>query len=312
VWTRRTLLQSGLALGAGLLAPRRALAAGDELRVGLPGEPPGLDPAISNDRLTATIAWGNLFEGLTSVDETGAVIPGLARAWTASPDGLNYTFVLHTEARYHDGTNFDAAHAVFSLNRLLANRGAPDRALYDSIAEVTAVDDATVRLTLGTPDDRLLFNLARGSAAMVAPESADNNARVPIGTGPFAFMQWDAGADIIIVRNEDYWGAHPHFDQVTYSFVPEARVLEALRAKDVDAYPLLPAEATARLAGDPAWQVVSGAGPDGKPRSGAWSSQLAGMWHGAPIEGCPLAAVHWAADSGPVQTGPAAESHDDD
>ena len=315
MWTRRAIIGSGLALGAGLLLPHRALAATDQLRIGLASEPPQLDPTAGNDPSTEAVAYRNIFEGLTLIDEDGKVQPGLAKSWTVSPDDLAYTFTLQTEARYHDGTDFDAQHVVFSLERITAAASQnPGKARYASIASTAAVDGATVKITLKQPDPDLLFNLGRAEAVMVAPESADNNRSVPLGTGPFAFLQWDGGADIVVVRNEDYWGTHPRVDQATFVFIADpAAAIDALIAGQIDGFPNFPAAGPLdRIKDNPAFQIVTGTGPEKQPRTGIWASKLSGMWRNAPLESCVLAGLRWADDNGGAQPAPLLDQSTDD
>jgi ABC-type transport system substrate-binding protein len=315
LWTRRALLGSGLALGAGLLLTGRSFAATDQLIVGLAEEPPQLDPAAGNAASTEAVAYQNIFEGLTRIDRDGKVQPGLARSWTVSPDGRGYSFALQPEVRYHDGTSFDAQHVVFSLRRLIGPGSAsPRKSLYEAITAIEAPDDATIRITLRQPDERLLFNLGLGDAAIVAPESADNNGQVPIGTGPFAFVQWDSGQRIVMERNEDYWGPHPRISQVTFVFIADpAAAVAALLAGSIDGFPHFPAAAALEpLKGNPAVEITTGTGPDGEPRLGVWNSKLGGMWTNAPVESCVLSEVRWAGDSGPMQPGPTPNQTQDD
>jgi peptide/nickel transport system substrate-binding protein len=315
MWTRRNLLRSGLALGAGLVLGRPGFAATDQLTLALSHEPPHLDPTVGSDPATEAVSFQNLFEGLIHIDRDGRVQPGLAKSWTTTPDGLSYTFALQTNVNFHDGTAFDAAHAVFSLDRLRGpGSQAPQKALYASIESVSAVDAATLRIVLNRKDGDLLFNLGRGDAAMVAPESADNNRAVPIGTGPFAFVQWDQSDDIVLTRNEDYWGPHPRLNQVNFVFMPDATAaVDAMLAGQLEAYPNFPVpEALAPLRGNANYQLVSGTGPDGKGRIGVWPSKLTGMWANAPLEGCFLADLRWADDTSPQQSGPAAQPSPDE
>jgi len=308
MWTRRAVLGGGLAFGAGLVLASRAVAATDQLTLAVVHEPPHLDPTVGDDPVTEAVSFQNLFEGLTRIDRDGKVQPCLAKSWAVSPDGLTYTFALETTANYHDGTAFDASHAVFSLNRLIgADSEAPQKALFASIASVSAPDPATLRLMLNRKDDGLLFNLGRGDAAMVAPESAGNNRAVPIGTGPFAFVQWDQGDDIVLTRNEDYWGPHPRLNQVNFVFLADpTAAVDAILAGQLEAYPNFPnPDALGSLKADDKVKLVEGTGPDGKPRVGVWPSTLTGMWANAPIEGCVLADLRWADDTSPQQSGTA-------
>lgn len=314
MWTRRAVLGSGLALGAGLLLARPAFAATDQLTVALAQEPPHLDPTAGEAPGTEDTAYQNIFEGLTRIDRDGKVQPGLAKSWSVSPDGLTYSFALQSDVRYHDGTSFDAGHVVFSLKRLVGPGSVnPRQAVYAAIRDVSAPDDNTVRIQLAKPDEQFLFNLGLGAASIVAPESADNNRSVPIGTGPFGYLQWDRGSQLVLVRNEDYWGPHPRLSQVNFVFIADpAAAIEALLAGRLEGYPAFPAPAALEpLKGNPAVQIVSGKGPDGGPRVGVWNSKLSGMWVDAPVESCVLADIRWADDNGAPLTPMPDQSTDD-
>ncbi len=205
---RRQVFAGSAALLAAAALPGRGFAATDRLRLALSHEPPQLDPVAGDDPATLAVSYQNIFEGLTRLDARGAVQPGLARSWTVAPDGLSYTFALEDQARYHDGTGFDAGHVVFSLKRLLSpDVQGPGRAALAAVADVAAaLDDLTAKVTLSRPDPDLLHALGLPAAAMVAPESAGNNRAVPLGTGPFAFVEWSAGESIALERNEGLLG----------------------------------------------------------------------------------------------------------
>ena len=308
MWTRRRVLAAGAALSTAILLPAgRSRAATDQLRVALSHEPPHLDPTAGDDPTTLAVSYQNIFEGLTRIDETGQAQPCLAKSWAVSGDKLSYSFVLQPEARYHDGTSFDAEHVAFSLKRLLSDDGQnPHRALYQSIADVTAAADGTVTVKLGQADDRLLYNLGLAAAVMVAPESVANNRAQPIGTGPFDLIEWDNGQGIVLERNEDYWGVHPLITQANFYFIPDPQAaIASLGRGGVDGYPNFPApDALAPLQDSPAFKITRGRGPDGKPRLGIWNAQLSGMWVDTPVEGCMLAGIHWASETSAPQVGP--------
>ncbi len=296
MWTRRSVLTAGAALGAGLLLPiPAALAATDQLRVGLRSEPPHLDPTADGNGATLDVSYQNLFESLTRIDEAGAVGPRLAKSWTVSADARTYLFALQSDVRYHDGTSFDADHVVFSLNRLrLAANPHPNRHLFDVIASVAAADATTAKVVLKRADPQFLFNIGRPEAAIVAPESADNNKAVPIGTGPFALVQWDKGQRILLERNEDYWGTHPRINEAIFVFIADpAAALNAIGANEIDGFPeFSAAEVPDRFKTDPAFKVVTGMA-SGISRVGVWNGKLMGEWTNAPLGGCVLADIHW-------------------
>jgi peptide/nickel transport system substrate-binding protein len=316
MWTRRAILMAGAALAAACALPaRRSEAAPDVLRVGLPHEPPGLDPTVTDDPATLAISYPNIFEGLTRIDATGAVQPSLARSWARSADGLVITFELASGVRFHDGTSFGASHVVFALERLLsAASRSPNRQLFAAIAEVRAVDPATITLRLKEADERLLFNLGRPDAAIVAPESAQNDAALPIGTGPFAFVEWNAGNRVLLARNEDYRETLPRLGAITFVFVPDATTaLAALKAGDLDGYIDFPAaEALKDTDPGPGLRVVTGSGPDGRPHASVWNAALEGIPAPASAAGgVALAGLGWPGTTAPPPS-PAGDDEDEE
>ena len=244
MWSRRSVLVSGIAVTLGAILPTvPARAATGQARIGMASEPPHLDPTAGEEAGIAAVAYGNIFEGLTRIDDNDLVQPALAQSWTISEDGLTYQFSLQQDVRFHDGSAFDAGHVVFSFTRLADPQSQnPKRALFEPIASVTAVDAANVRFSLKRPSADFLYNIGRPAAVIVAPESADNNQQSPIGTGPFAFVDWTKGSRILFERNEDYWGPHPKLTQVTLIFVADpATAISALIANDLDGFPHFPA-----------------------------------------------------------------------
>src|SRR5690349_14592103 len=94
-----------------------AFAAKTSLVVGMPIEPPGLDPTIAAPVAIREVTWVNLYEGLVRIDRTGKVQPLLAKSWEISPDGLTYTFHLQEGVKFHDGTDFDSSDVKYSFDR---------------------------------------------------------------------------------------------------------------------------------------------------------------------------------------------------
>ena len=115
-------IAAAIAIASGLAVLAQAQAQPkDSLTIGLTLEPPHLDPTAGAAAAIDEIVYANLFEGLTRVDENGAVQPQLAESWDVSSDGLVYTFTLKGGVTFHDGTGFDADDVVFSLDRARAD-----------------------------------------------------------------------------------------------------------------------------------------------------------------------------------------------
>ena len=145
------------------LAPGAALAARTDITIGMVLEPPGLDPTSGNAAATDEVTYANIFEGLTRIDETGAVQPDLAQSWDISDDGLTYTFHLHDGVKFHDGTPLTADVVKFSLDRTTAEGSTNgQKQLFAAIDKVEAVDPLTVKVTLKHPQGNFLYNLGLG------------------------------------------------------------------------------------------------------------------------------------------------------
>ena len=129
------------ALAGAAVALAAVLGFGAELRIGNGGEPLTLDPHRYNLNLEEKIL-ANLFEGLTAHDAHGRIVPGAARSWSTSEDGLKWTFHLREDARWSDGAPVTAEDFVYSFRRLMAPRTAASLAYFlyaiDGAAKVNA------------------------------------------------------------------------------------------------------------------------------------------------------------------------------
>ncbi len=243
------------------LSATAALAGKDTLTLGMVLEPPNLDPTAGAAAAIDEVVYANIFEGLTRFGPDGSINPGLASSWEVSEDGRVYTFHLRPGVKFHDGSEMNADDVVFSLDRARA----PDstnaqKALFSGIVEVEALDPLTVMVRLEQPNGNFPFNMAWGDAVIVAPESIENAATNPVGTGPFMFEEWAQGDHVTITRNPDYWGEAPALSQATFKFISDPNAaFAALMAGDVDAFPNFPApETLAQFENNPQFKVIVG------------------------------------------------------
>ena len=232
-----------------------------DLVVGMRLEPPHLDPTAGAAAAIDEVTYANLFEPLTRIDADGKVVPGLAKSWTVSEDGLTYTFRLRPNAKFHDGSAADSADVKFSLDRARAADSVnAQKAYFAAIDKVETPDPQTVVVRLSRPDGLFLFHMASGDAAIVAPETAATNKQTPVGTGPFKFERWVSGDRVILARNPAYDGAQPALDRVTFRFISDpAAQVAALKAGDIDTFPQFDTyEALPEFRADPAFTVMVG------------------------------------------------------
>ncbi|MGB4592556.1 MAG: ABC transporter substrate-binding protein [Coriobacteriia bacterium] len=207
-------------------------------------DPRGLDPALVDDGESSKIIV-NIYEGLLKyADDSTEVQPCLAESWTISDDGLTYTFKLKQGVKFHDGTDFNAEAVKFNIDRQLPPQVTEDMGyagfVFGSVKDVVVVDDSTVTINLTAPNTAFLANLAMSMAApMVSPTAlkAGNNSvmEAPVGTGAYKFVEWNKGENVVLVRNEEYWGEPAKTKNVIFRFIADnsARVL-ALNNGEVD------------------------------------------------------------------------------
>ncbi|WP_424940791.1 ABC transporter substrate-binding protein [Aliiroseovarius sp. S253] len=250
-----------LTAAAWLLMSSTAWAGSDAITLGMVLEPPNLDPTAGAAAAIDEVVYANIFEGLTRFGPDGAVLPALASDWSVSEDGLTYTFTLREGVSFHDGTTMDADDVVFSLDRARAEDSTnAQKALFKDIESVTAVSPTSVAVKLSAPNGNFPFNMAWGDAVIVAPESIENAATNPVGTGPFTFVEWAKGDHVSIARNDAYWGDAPALATATFKFISDPNAaFAAMMAGDVDAFPNFPApETLAQFEADPRFTVIVG------------------------------------------------------
>ena len=173
-----------------------------------------IDPAKIND-YTEYMAAVNLYDGLTTVDAAGAVVPQLANRWEVSEDNLTYTFHLTPGATFTDGSPVEASDVVYSLKRLLALNEGPSYLFNDLVDPDTieAVDAATVVIGLTkvyapfitTTPLILVLNEAAVAEASADEWGEDAIGEQTFGAGPYSVASWNRGAEFILSRNENYY-----------------------------------------------------------------------------------------------------------
>jgi len=222
---------------------------GDWLVSNLSAEPATLNPITATDAYAQTVN-SNLYESLVRRNEkTLEIEPVLAESWDVSEDHLTYTFHLRKGVRWHDGRPFTAADILFSFERIRDPKvdAAHQRNYYQDIENLELIDAHTVRYHYKMPYFRALE--VCGSIDIVPAhlfrEGEDFNqhpiGRNPIGTGPYRFLRWDTGKEIVLVRNEEYWGTKPHLKQLVYKIITDRTVaLQVLKQKGLDYLGLLP------------------------------------------------------------------------
>ncbi|MGH7594203.1 MAG: ABC transporter substrate-binding protein, partial [Gemmatimonadales bacterium] len=198
-------------------------------------DPRSLDPALSTDVPTGE-AVTLLFDNLTEFDPDGRLVPGLATSWSASLDGLTWTFRLRRGVTFHDGRALDAAAIHASFLRALAMGKHGGRvwpllpidgasAVVDSSATdlrgFRIADDSTLVFRLTQPLNIFPKLLAMPVAAIVPTPVPEDFGESPIGSGPWKFVSWSHDDLLVFARNGHWWGGRARTDTLRVRIIPE-------------------------------------------------------------------------------------------
>lgn len=250
-------------------APATGPREGGTIIVGLQAEPTTLDAPQLSDYNTARAAMG-MYDSLTRFkDESTEIEPGLAESWDISDDGLVYTLHLRQGVKFHDGADFNAEAVKFNIERqIVADHPAAESGefpyaefTWGMLDKVEVVDDTTVKLTLKERFAPFLNHLAMHPAAMVSPEAINQHGKDisnhPVGTGPFKFVSWTPGVEVVLEKNPDYWRGAPHIDRVIYRpIIEDQSRLTELESGGVNFIVNIPPDDLARLKEDARFATV--------------------------------------------------------
>jgi len=221
------------------------------------GDAVKLDPANITDGNSAYVTRCIIETLIDYETETTELIPGLAESWTSDEAGLVWTFKLREGVLFHDGTPFNAVAVKANFDRWMdpenALRFEGDAFEYwgymfliddkSVIADVAAVDDTTLQITLSQPFAPFLSNLAMFPFGISSPDAmaefGKDYFKNPVGTGPFTFVEWVKDDKIVLAKNAEYWGneagREPKLDKIIFRAIPDnsARLME-LQAGSID------------------------------------------------------------------------------
>ena len=202
-------------------------------------------------------AHGHIFDRLIDQDASGRMVPNLALSWTLRDD-KTWEFKLR-EAKFHDGSPFTAEDVAYTLARVptVKNSPASFQIYTRAVVGTEILDPHTILLKTATPypllpQDMLQVMMISHKLGAEPTTEDFNSGKNAIGTGPFRFVSYQPGNRLALDRNDDYWGAKPHWAHVDYRMISnEAARTASLLAGDVGIIEFVPPADLAKLRQDP-------------------------------------------------------------
>ena len=202
--------------------------------------PTWFDPAETPGIVTPFMVLYALHDGLVKPMPGKPMAPSLAESWTASKDGLVYEFVLRKNVRFHNGDVMTAEDVKYSFERY---RGASAALLQAKVAKVEVMDPLRIRFTLKQPwPDFLPFYATPATgAAWIVPKKyveqvgPDGFKKAPVGAGPYKFVSFKPGVELVLEASEQYWRKPPSIKTLVFRVIPdESTRLAALKRGEVE------------------------------------------------------------------------------
>jgi peptide/nickel transport system substrate-binding protein len=230
------------ALGLLATTARPAVAATEgELRIAVHVSlaPTWFDPAETPGIITPFLLMYAMHDAVIKGMPGDAMAPCLAESCTMAPDGLSYALSLRKGVKFHNGEPLTAEDVKFSLERY---RGAASKSLKERVASVDVHDPHRLTIRLKEPwPDFLTFYAAASGAGWIVPKKYveqvgdEGFKKAPVGAGPYKFVSFTPGVELVCEAFEEYWRKKPAIKRLVFKVIPdEATRLAALQRGEID------------------------------------------------------------------------------
>jgi len=235
-------------------------ASAQTLTIGVRGGPDSIDPHFTATGTHAE-ALKHVFDTLVWSGDGLEIEPRLAESWKAINDST-WEFKLRRGVKFHDGSDFTAADVKFSIERIPVVAGPNPTTIYvRRVKETRIIDPHTVHVMTDGPAPILpndfirLFIVSAKAAAGLTKETANeafNSGKAAIGTGPYKYVSWQPKGDLVLSRNDSFWGAkEPWARHVRKEIANDAARVAQLKAGQLDLITRVPATDVDALKRDP-------------------------------------------------------------
>ena len=193
------------------------------------GEPEsGFDPILGWNYLAEPLIQSTLLMMTPDMNYKN----DLATNWSANSNFTEYTVNIRDGVKFTDNTTLDAEDVAFTYN--MAKNNGTSELDFGTFNNATAVNKTTVKFYLNESDSTFVDKLAY--LGIVPSDSYNNNTygSNPVGSGPYKFVQWDKGQQVILEKNPDYYGKQPEFKKLTILFAQNEAAFNAAKNHEVD------------------------------------------------------------------------------
>ncbi len=221
-----------------------------------------------------------IFDGLVTTEAGGTkIVPALAESWESSPDGLQWTFQLRDGVKFHDGTEFNGEAVCANFDRWYNFEGVQqspsvayywttvfggfakneDKSLGESLYKSCEAGDGSATITLARPSSTFVSALSLPAFSIASPKALEEfkadevsgtgeapqftgtfGTEHPVGTGAFKFKSWEKGNQLVLERNDDYWGEKAKVSTLVFKPIADGPARRrALESGDIDGYDLV-------------------------------------------------------------------------
>lgn len=252
-----TIVLTTLTIALGACSGDKQGETSSQITIGIPQDvEDSLDP---NKTVTAGTkeVYFNIFEGLVKPDSNGNLIPAVASDYTISEDRLTYTFTLRDGITFHDGAPVTVEDIKFSIDKCAdTSNGESLVPAFSNVERTDIVDDATVAITLKSPDTDFLAELGTVNAAIIPASNSDPDKNA-VGTGPYKYVSRSPQENFILEKYDGYWGEPAHIEHVTFKICANAdSIVMDLNGGSIDMFARVTSAQAEQLSSD--YNVLEG------------------------------------------------------
>jgi peptide/nickel transport system substrate-binding protein len=201
--------------------------------------PTWFDPAETPSLVTPYMIYYALHDAMLKPMPGELMAHSLAESWSATEDGMSYSFTLRDGVTFHNGEKVTSEDVKYSFERY---RGAAKSTIHDRVASIETPDARHITFKLKNPwPDFLTFYTSTTGAGWIVPKKYiqkvgdDGFKKAPVGAGPYKLVSFTPGVELVLEAHEGYWRKKPSVKRLVLKGIPEeATRLAALKRGEVD------------------------------------------------------------------------------